>query len=39
MMGQMSDGMLLAADREVEGKEELHLVILDDSVPAGSQLC
>ena len=39
MMGQMSDGMLLSAVREVEGKEELHLVILDDSVPAGSQLC
>ena len=39
MMGQMSNGMLLSAVREVEGKEELHLVILDDSVPAGSQLC
>ena len=39
MMGQMSNGMLLSAVREVEGKEELHLLILDDSVPAGSQLC
>ena len=39
MMAQMSNGMLLSAVREVEGKEELHLVILDDSVPAGSQLC
>ena len=39
MMGQMSNGMLLSAVREVEGKEELHLVILGDSVPAGSQLC
>ena len=39
MMGQMSNGMLLSAVCEVEGKEELHLVILDDSVPAGSQLC
>ena len=39
MMEQMSNGMLLSAVREVEGKEELHLVILDDSVPAGSQLC
>ena len=39
MMGQMSNGMLLSAVREVEGKEELHLVILDDSVPVGSQLC
>ena len=25
--------------REIDGKEELHLMILDDSVPAGSQLC
>ncbi len=39
MMGQMSNGMLLSAVREVDGKEELHLVMLDDSVPAGSQLC
>ena len=39
MMGQDSNGMLLSAVREVEGKEELHLLILDDSVPAGSQLC
>ena len=39
MMGQMSNGMLLSAVREAEGKEELHLIILDDSVPAGAQLC
>ena len=39
MMGQESNGMLLSAVREVEGKEELHLVMLDDAVPAGSQLC
>ncbi len=39
MMGQDSNGMLLSAVREVDGKEELHLLILDDSVPAGSQLC
>ena len=39
MMGQESNGMLLSAVREVEGKEELHLLILDDSVPAGSRLC
>ena len=39
MMGQMSNGMLLSAVREVNGEEELHLVMLDDSVPAGSQLC
>ena len=39
MMGQESSGMLLSAVREVNGKEELHLLMLDDSVPAGSQLC
>ena len=39
MMGQESCGMLLSAVREVDGKEELHLVMLDDSVPAGAQLC
>ena len=39
MMGQMSNGMLLSAVREVDGKEELHLIMLDDSVPAGAQLC
>ena len=39
MMGQESNGMLLSAVREVDGKEELHLLMLDDSVPAGSRLC
>ena len=39
MMGQESNGMLLSAVREVDGKGELHLLILDDSVPAGAQLC
>ena len=39
MMGQESNGMLLSAVREVDGKEELHLMILDDSVPAGARLC
>ena len=39
MMGLDSCGMLLSAVREVDGKEELHLLMLDDSVPAGSRLC
>ena len=39
MMGQESNGMLLSAVHEIEGKEELHLLMLDDSVPAGAQLC
>ena len=39
MMGQESNGMLLSAVCEKDGKEQLHLLILDDSVPAGAQLC
>ncbi|MBR0199190.1 MAG: methionine--tRNA ligase [Oscillospiraceae bacterium] len=39
MMGLDSCGMLLSAVREADGKEELHLLMLDDSVPAGSRLC
>ncbi len=39
MMGQESCGMLLSAVRETEGGEELHLIMLDDSVPAGATLC
>ena len=34
MMGQMSCGMLLSAERG----DKLHLVMLDDAVPAGSRL-
>ena len=34
MMGQDSCGMLLSAERG----EELHLLMLDDKVPAGSRL-
>lgn len=40
MMGQASNGMILSAVREKEdGTEELHLVMLDDAVPAGAKLC
>ena len=39
MMGLESCGMLLSAVRMVNGKEELHLVMLDDSIPTGSVLC
>ena len=34
MMGQLSCGMLLSAERG----EQLHLVMLDGSIPAGSRL-
>ena len=40
MMGQESNGMILSAVREAEnGEEELHLLMLDDAVPAGAKLC
>ncbi|MBQ7082384.1 MAG: methionine--tRNA ligase subunit beta, partial [Oscillospiraceae bacterium] len=35
MMGQMSNGMLLSAEKG----NKLNLLMLDDSVPAGSRLC
>ena len=38
MMNLESNGMLLSASRWVGDKEEVHLVMLDDSVPAGCQL-
>ena len=40
MMGRESNGMLLSAVRETDnGGEELHLLMLDDAVPAGAKLC
>ncbi len=39
MMGLDSNGMLLSAVRESGGQEELRLIMLDDSIPAGSRLC
>ena len=39
MMGQMSNGMLLSAVKEENGEEKLHLLMLDDSIPAGYRLC
>ena len=38
MMGQESCGMLLSAVKEINGEEQLHLLMLDDSIPAGAQL-
>lgn len=35
MMGQMSNGMLLSAEKD----GQLNLVMLDDKVPAGAKLC
>ena len=39
MMGLDSNGMLLSAVKEIDGKEVLNLMILDDAVPVGSRLC
>ena len=40
MMGMDSNGMLLSAVKEDEkGNEILNLMIVDDKVPVGSQLC
>ena len=39
MMGQDSCGMLLSAVKEENGEEKLHLLMLDDAIPAGYRLC
>ena len=38
MMGLDSCGMLLSATYTEEGEEKLHLMIVDDSIPAGAKL-
>lgn len=38
MMGIDSCGMLLSATHEEEGEEKLHLLIVDDHIPAGAKL-
>ena len=38
MMGIDSCGMLLSAIHEEEGEEKLHLLMVDDHIPAGAQL-
>ena len=39
MMGQESCGMLISAVHTGHGEEQLHLVILDDAIPAGAKMC
>ena len=39
MMGQESCGMLISAVHTEHGEEKLHLVILDDAIPAGAKMC
>ena len=38
MMGKESCGMLLSAVHTEQGQEKLHLVMLDDAIPAGAKL-
>ena len=39
MMGMESNGMLISAVHKEKGEEKLHLMLIDDSVPAGAKLC
>ena len=39
MMGIPSCGMLISAVHKEKGQEKLHLLLLDDSIPAGAKLC
>ena len=39
MMGQESNGMLISAVHRSKGEEALHLIMVDDSIPAGAKLC
>ena len=38
MMGINSEGMLISAVHQEEGKEKLNLLMLDDNIPAGAKL-
>ncbi len=39
MMGLESNGMLISAVHKEKGEEVLHLIMVDDSIPAGAKLC
>ena len=39
MMGLESCGMLISAVHKEKGEEKLHLLMLDDAIPAGAKLC
>ncbi len=39
MMGLESCGMLISAVHTEKGEEKLHLLMVDDSIPAGAKLC
>ena len=39
MMGLESNGMLISAVHTEKGEEKLHLLMVDDAIPAGAKLC
>ncbi|MCI9402063.1 MAG: methionine--tRNA ligase [Oscillospiraceae bacterium] len=39
MMGLESCGMLISATHTEKGEEQLHLLMVDDAIPAGAKLC
>ena len=39
MMGLESCGMLISAVHKEKGEEKLHLLMVDDAIPAGAKLC
>lgn len=39
MMGHESNGMLISAIHKEKGEEVLHLLMVDDAIPAGAKLC
>jgi methionyl-tRNA synthetase len=39
MMGLESNGMLISAVHTEKGEEKLHLIMVDDDIPAGAKLC
>lgn len=39
MMGIDSCGMIISAVDERNGEEELHVVMLDNHIPAGAKMC
>ena len=39
MMGIESNGMLISAVHQEKGEEKLHLLLVDDAIPAGAKLC
>ena len=39
MMGLESQGMLISAVHTEKSEEKLHLIMVDDAIPAGAKLC